>query len=159
MPHKRTKLKWVSRPKRKKTCKELIYKGQHFCVFLGYLYPWRPNTGRGKPIGMWFETDKIQKFQSTKRTKTQFTDWEKCEVGNCHRLTVLVDGRNIYWAKHDPKKRKVFVFNTHLGRTPIGYLPETAVPLKLRRLMRKPRNGNGEPGIRTVNGSPAIDIK
>ncbi len=145
------KIQWVKRPDFIGGM-ETIYRGQYFWrkwYAMEALYHLAPDSvghwhDRGH-LGNFFSCchfcrlgleDAVRRFRPTKQTRTQYTDWRKCEVGFCHRMTVLVDGR-LYWAKHFPEKRKVAIYNSHLGRTPMGFLPETMVPPELRRAMRE----------------------
>lgn len=141
------RLVWFKRPRGE--CRELIYRNQHFWRFGVAVFHKRSNgiVRKGVPSAhlgnFWNRCERcgfcsevaIRLFKPTNKTRTKYTDWKKCEVGFCHRMTVLINGHQ-YWAKHIPEKRKVAIFNSHLGRTPIGYLPETMVPLVLRKEMR-----------------------
>lgn len=143
-----SRLPWV-KTSRGGSGKSIIYHGQYFWSNWSgdreHLYYKQPDWwGREGFIGSFTGCchfcglgidDAVRRFKPTKKTRTEFTVWKKCELGFCGRMTVSMNGYQ-YWAKHFPEKRKVAIYDSHLGRTPIGYLPETAVPLYLRREMR-----------------------
>lgn len=161
MPRKAT-LAWVGRPARPGTNQELIYRGQHFCITICHggisLYCGRPHSKgivhRERFIGSFdfcpcrfcgrgSRDVEVRRFRPTKKNRTKYTDWQKCSVGYCHRMTLLIDGHK-YWAKLDPTKHRVLIFNAHLARTPIGSVPETMVPLEIRKLMKEKDRGRSK---------------
>ncbi len=75
--------------------------------------------------------DAVLRYTPTPETKTRYTNWERCTMGFCKRLTLLINGKR-YWAKFNLKTGKFDIFNLHLGRTPIGSLPVRFVPVELR---------------------------
>ncbi|MEN9524296.1 MAG: hypothetical protein RL536_365 [Candidatus Parcubacteria bacterium] len=145
----REELHWVKSPKGSSGGRELIYRGQYFwSKWYGggeHLYSDHPKLAGEGFIGAFTGCchfcnlgidDAVRRFKPRKKTRTQYTNWRRCDVGFCNRMTVLVNGYK-YWAKHVPSERKVAVYASHLGRTPIGYLPERLVPVELLLKMKQ----------------------
>jgi hypothetical protein len=77
-------------------------------------------------------SDAIRLFKKTDKTRTKYTDWQKCDLGYCRSLSFQIGSRK-YWAKYNPVIRRFDVFNIHKGRKSIGTLPIYMIPKEFHK--------------------------